>query len=84
MIQETRSQKSGPTGGEGADLQLVRKSTANSRKRAVLTAGKNSYFIVRDESGQNVIEVSDKVAVVPITTQRQVPTTQWLRKSRRP
>ena len=41
------------------------------------TAGKNSYIIVRDESGQNVIEVTDKVAVVPITTQRQVPTTQW-------
>ena len=47
-------------------------------------AGKNSYFIVRDESGQNVCKVTDKVADVPITTQHKVPTSQWLRKSRRP
>ena len=67
-----------------ADLQLVRKSIPNSRERAVPTAGKNSYFIVRDYRGTNdSINVTDKAADVPIAMQHQVPTIQTAQKQRR-
>ena len=92
MIQETRSQKSGPTVGEKSGPTAGKKEHSQQQaKRAPPTAGEEQcqrQARTRTSScvtsGQNVIEVTDKVAVVPITTQRQVPTTQWLRKSRRP
>ena len=64
-----------------ADPQRAKR--ANSRGRAVPTAGKNSHFIVHYDVGQKVINVTDKVADVPITTRHQLPTIQWLRRSRR-
>ena len=84
FAQETRSQRTGRTTGEKEHSQWQAKRACPSRGRAVPSPGKNSYLKVRDESGQNVIKDTDKTADVPTTTQHQVPTTMWFRKSRRP
>ena len=76
MIQDLRSQKSGPTAGERADLQLVRKSSATSRQELVPTEEQTTRSMSPTE------EYTNKVAAVPITMQHQVPVIQTAQKRR--
>ena len=48
------------------------------------TAGKNSYFIVRDESGWHLALRRDGHNFDHVGDFDRVLATQWLRKSRRP
>ena len=95
MIQETRSQKMGPTVGERADLQLA--------KRAVPTAGKEEHsqqqatstkraggedagvrsrrWCLRQRLKVHQLQLIDKTLRIPVQAQRQLPTIHKITKT---
>ena len=87
MIQETRSQKSGPTAGERADLQLVRKSSVNSRQELVATENRRLGQRRRQKSTPTWSQLCHLRSSTKCQSSRQLRSSdgcEWLRRSRRP